>query len=170
MAAAINTNLGTLLINTYASNPVQNASGLDKGVQIQDLATCAIPAAATDLAGSLYKFCQVRSNEIPIFVEFSSTALTAGALSIGLYETNSSTVAESVTANKQLFATSVNCAAAVAQVNERFTNLALTTFGQRVWQLLGLAADNGKTYDLVATSTTAATVAGTLAMRYSYTV
>lgn len=169
MAAAVNTNLGSLLTNTYAANPVQNATGLDGAIALHRIATCAIPTSATDLAGSTYKFCQVNSSDIPLALNFSSDALTAGAISLGLYETNSATLAESTAANVHLFATSINCASAVVNVDERYTNLDTNTAGQRVWQLLGLSSDPHKNYDLVGTSTTAATAAGTLSMEYVFT-
>ena len=169
MAAAINNNLGTLLANTYAANPTQNASGLDGDRTRVCLSNCAIPVVGTDLAGSMYRFNQVNSSDIPTTIKFSSTALTAGAISLGLYESNSTTLAESTAANVHLFATSINCASAVVAQDQRFANLATSTTGQRVWQLLGLSSDPHKTYDLVGTSTTGATAAGTLSVQYDAT-
>lgn len=169
MAAAINNNLGTLLTNTYGSPPVQNQTGVDSGRLQVKQASCAIPTTGTDLAGSTYRMCQVSSGDLIEALKFSATALTAGAISIGLYESNSSTIAEGVSANDHLFATSINCASAVAPTDERFNNLAITTLGQRVWQLLGLASDPKKTYDLVYKSTTGATAAGTLGLQYTFT-
>lgn len=167
MAAAINHNNGSLLTNTYATSPAANATGLDPGSVLAKIATCAIPAVATDLANSVYTFCQVSSSDIINQVDFGGTALTAGALSLGLFVQNSLTVA--VTNSDHLFATSISFAAAVAPADKRFTNLSVTTAGQRVWQLLGLASDPETTYDLAAYSTTAATAAGTLYCRYLYT-
>ncbi len=169
MAAAVNNNLGTLLTNTYATPAVQNQTGLDGGRLCVKESSCAIPTSSTDLAGSMYRFCQVNSNDIVSSLDFGSTALTAGAISLGLYEANSTTLAENTAANVHLFATSIDCSSAVALTNERYANLAKSTIGQRVWQLLGLSADPVKVYDLVGTSTTAATAAGTLICRYLYT-
>jgi hypothetical protein len=167
MTAAINHNNGTLLANTYATPAIANLSGIDSGrVQVK-VATCPIPAVATDLANSVYTFCQVNSNDIPLGIDFGATALTAGAISIGLFVSNSLTVA--ATNSDHLFATSINCASAVAPADKRFTNPALTTAGQRVWELLGLSSDPGGVYDLAAYSTTAATAAGTLYCKYQYT-
>src|SRR6185369_3899783 len=163
MAAAINNNLGTLLVNTYATPPIANATGLDIGLQYNKLSTCAIPVVGTDLAGSTYRMCEIFSSDIVYSVFYAGTALTAGALSVGVYATNTGAV---VSAN--LFATSINSAAAVPPTDERFNNLSITTAGQRLWQLLGLASDPLTTYDLVYTSTTGATAAGTLYCRYVY--
>lgn len=168
MAAAINNNNGTLLTNIYSSTPAAaNQTGDDAGNDYTSIATCAIPSSSTDLAGSTYRMVRVNSNDIPVRIGFSSTALTAGAISVGLYEVGvAGGVAQGVSANDHLFATSINCASAVNQVDERFNNLALTTMGQRIWQLLGLSSDPVKQYDLVYKSTTAATAAGTLGCVY----
>lgn len=166
MAAAINHNNGTLLANTYANPPVFNPTGEDTSYVYTKQGTCAIPTTATDLANSVYTFCRVFSSDIPLDVIFGSTALTAGALSVGLFLPNSLTVA--ATNSDHLFATSINCASAVAPANNRFTNLSITTTGQRVWQLLGLSSDPLAWYDLAAYSTTGATAAGTLMGRYVY--
>ena len=68
-----------------------------------------------------------------------------------------------------LFATSISAASAVVNVDERYNNLATSTMGQRIWQLLGLTTDPLLYYDLTFTSTTAATAAGTLSCQYSFT-
>lgn len=167
MAAAINHNNGTLLANTYATPAIANPSGLDSGMLQVKIATCAIPTSATDLANSVYTFCQVASNDILTSIDFGGTALTAGALSLGLFVSNSLTVA--ATNSDHLFATSISFASAVAPADKRFTNLSVTTAGQRVWQLLGLSSDPGAVYDLAAYSTTAATAAGTLYCKVQFT-
>lgn len=164
--AAVNNNLGSLLTNTYASFPTFNATGLDGPYLYNKTATCAIPASTTDSAGSTYKMCQVQSGDVCEQLFFACTALTAGALSVGLY--NAGTTTEAASGSAHLFATSINCGSAVAPTDERYTNLALTTASQRIWQLLGLSADPGAIYDLTVTSTTAATVAGTILTRYVF--
>lgn len=166
MAAAVNNNLGSLLTNTYASFPTFNATGLDGPYLYNKTATCPIPVVGTDLAGSTYKMCQVQSGDICEQVFFACTALTAGALSVGLYNAGTLTVA--ATNSDHLFATSINCASAVVPTDERYVNLSITTASQRIWQLLGLSADPGATYDLTVTSTTGATAAGTIFARYVF--
>ena len=160
MAAAVNNNNGSLLTNAYATPPVANLAGADTDYSLIWTAYCAIPTTGTDLAGSTYRFGRVRSSDIIHGLSFASTALTAGAISLGLYVPNGGAV---VSAN--LFATSINCASAVVVTEERYTNLALTTAGKRVWELLGLSADPCVSYDVVGTSTTGATAAGTLLVR-----
>lgn len=159
---AITNNLSSLLTNTYAVPSTLNVTGDDSGdVQVK-LATAAI--LTTDSIGSTYRMVQVSSADIITSIKLGATALTAGAISIGLYNPNTGTVV-----SVALFATAVSAAAAVTQVDQRYVNLSITTLGRRVWQLLGLAADPGLTYDLVYTSTTAATAAGTLTCQYDFT-
>lgn len=166
MAAAINLNLSNLLTNTYATPIVLNATGEDNAYVYTKQAYCAIPVVGTDLAGSTYNMVRVFSSDIPLEVSFASTALTAGALSVGIL--NADTKTEAVTNSGHLFATSIDCSSAVAMADKRFTNLALTTIGQRVWQLLGLTSDPLQYYDLAFTSTTGATASGTLACKYKF--
>lgn len=160
MAAAINNNFGSLLVNSYATPPITNLAGADTDYSLIWTAYCAIPAVATDLAGSTYRFGRVRSSDIIHSLSFAATALTAGAISLGLYVPNTGVVV-----SVALFATSINCASAVVLTDERYVNLALTTAGKRVWELLGLSSDPGVSYDVVGTSTTGATAAGTLLVR-----
>lgn len=164
MAAAINNNFGSLLTNTYASNPVAiaNTAGSDSTWIRASEAFCAIPVVGTDLAGSQYRFFRVYSNDVIHSIRFGSTALTAGALSIGLWFPNGGAHVSS--AAEHLFATSIDCSSAVSMADRRYTNLAFTTAGKRVWELLGLSSDPVAVYDVVAVSTTGATVAGTLCM------
>lgn len=168
MTAAVNNNFSTILTGPYGSYPASNlnATGTDLSYVYVKLATCAIPTTATDLAGSQYRMCRVFSSDIPITVEFGSTALTAGALSVGIWNTNAG--AHYSSAAEHLFATSIDCSSAVAPADKRFTNLAVSTGGQRLWQLLGASSDPEQWYDLVFVSTTGATDAGTLYCRYVF--
>lgn len=162
MAAAVNNNFGNLLTNTYASNPVAiaNTAGSDRPDARMIAAYCTIPVVGTDLAGSQYRFFRVYSNDVILSLRFAATALTAGAVSLGLWLPN--TGAHVSSAAEHLFATSIDCSSAVAIGEKRFTNLALTTAGQRIWELLGLSSDPVAVYDLAAVSTTGATASGTL--------
>ncbi len=163
MTAAVNLNLGSLLTNTYATPQVANTAGSDSSGLMAWSAFCAIPAVATDLANSVYAFGRVKSSDVIHSLVFASSALTAGAISIGLFLPDSKTVA--ATNSDHLFATSVNCASAVVPTEELFANLALTLAGKRVWEMLGLTSDPVLVYDISGYSTTAATAAGTLYCR-----
>lgn len=168
MAAAVNLNLSNLLTGPYGSFPGANLNptGTDLSYEYTKTAFCAIPTTGTDLAGSTYNMVRVFSSDIPLEVRFASTALTAGALSVGILLADSKT--EAVTNSGHLFATSIDCSSAVPFADKRFTNPALTTINQRIWQLLGLTSDPLQWYDLAFTSTTGATAAGTLACRYVF--
>lgn len=158
--AAVNNNLGNLLANAYAVPPIANIAGNDGALPRRWAAYCAIPTSSTDSSGSQYRFGRVRSSDVIYSLRFGSTALTAGNISLGLWNTN--TGAHVSSAAEHLFATSIDCSSAVSPSDRRYSNLALTTAGQRVWELLGLASDPCTVYDVVGVSTTAATAAGTL--------
>jgi hypothetical protein len=163
MAAAINNNQGSLLTNVYSTPPIANVAGADGPFLRGWAAYCAIPVVGTDLAGSTYGFGFVKSSDCIFQIRFGGTALTAGALSLGLYKVTSTGIgAVAATNSDHLFATSISLASAVAPTDNRYTNLALTTAGKRVWELLGLASDPCLNYMVAATSTTGATAAGTL--------
>lgn len=160
---AITNNFGSQVSNVYGSTPaLSNQTGTDGANPCVTLSTAAI--VTTDSIGSTYRMVRVFSSDIPTSIKLSSTALTAGAVSLGLYTPQTGAVV-----NVNLFATAVSCAAAVTQQDQRFVNKAITTLGQRLWQLLGLSADPLLYYDLVLTSTTAATANGTLAIQYDWT-
>lgn len=163
MAAAINNNNGSLLTNAYATPAIANASGADRPHIDGWVAYCAIPAVGTDLAGSTYRMGRIKSSAVIYQLRFAATALTAGAISIGLrYPLSGAPLYDGSEVSANLFATSIDCSSAVAIADKRYTNLALTTAGKRVWELLGLSSDPCVEYDLTLKSTTAATAAGTL--------
>lgn len=163
MTAAVNHNNGSLTTNTYATPPVANLAGADSCSTLIWSAWCTIPVVGTDLANSVYAFGRVKSSDVIHSLVFASSALTAGAISIGLFLPDSKTVA--ATNSDHLFVTSVNCASAVVPTEELFANLALTLAGKRVWEMLGLTSDPVLVYDISGYSTTAATAAGTLYCR-----
>jgi hypothetical protein len=163
MTAAVNHNNGSLTTNTYATPQVANTAGSDSAQMMVASSYCAIPAVATDLANSVYAFSRIKSSDVIHSLVFASSALTAGAISLGLFLPNTKTVA--VTNSDHLFATSINCASAVVPTEELYANLALTYAGKRVWEMLGLTSDPVLVYDIAGYSTTAATTAGTLALK-----
>ena len=156
-----------MLVNTYATPPVLNATGSDLVPIWMKQATCAIPTSGTDLAHSVYAMCRVFSSDIPLSIKAGCTARTGGALSVGLFLPNVVTVA--ATNSDHLFATSISYSSAAVPTEQRWTNQDVTTTGQRIWQLLGLASDPEAYYDLGFYSTTAATAAGTLGLIYEFT-
>lgn len=128
--------------------------------------------AAADNANSVYRFGRVRSS-----ARISSISLlcqangSGGALDIGLYETaaNGGGVANATAANQHLFSTSVSIASAVTEPTEvGFANLNPNQLEQQVWQLLGLASDPDKDYDVAATLDTNGGTAANVAMKLRY--
>lgn len=168
MAAVVQTN-STLLSQIYGTTPgplVADYVGdyLDRGKE----GTVAV--TTNDSVNSQYRFCRVNSADSIKQLYLGSDALGGtAAVKIGLYEVNSTTVAESTSANAALFVSSVTLTTALTPTDERFNTLAGNTIGQRVWELLGLSADPGKDYDLCATLTVVAASNGKLSFRVTYT-
>lgn len=124
--------------------------------------------AAADSANSTYRCGRVKSSWALTSIKLLNDALGAGALvSIGLYNVATGGGAGAVV-SIALFAAAVAVAAAGGPTEERYNALHANTSEQMVWQLLGLAADPGLDYDLVATLTTAGGTAGNIALLVQY--
>jgi hypothetical protein len=167
MAAVVQTN-STLLTNLYGSSPaLLNSDFLDKNSVRYSEGTVAV--TTNDSITSQYRFCQIDSGDSikSILVGFDALG-GSSTIKLGLYETNSTTVAESVAGNAALFVASVSTVTAAAPTEQRFNALAGNTIGQRVWELLGLSADPRKKYDLCATLTAVAAANGKISFRYVF--
>ena len=150
-----------------------NANILNAGLQE---AVGVVEAANGDSIASKYIFCQIPSNARISRILLSCDAITSGAMDIGLYQTtdNSNTVAEVDT-----FGSAVSIASALVHSDITHesdpTGSGATNFGiedkeKMVWQLLGLSADPGRSYDVVGTLTAATTAAGTMALQVQYVI
>lgn len=160
------------------SNVLTNAYGSNPGLLVSDYFANYVPrgkegivaVTTNDSTTSQYRFCRVNSGDSPKQILLGSDALGGScAVKLGLYEVDSTTAAESTTANEALFASSVSLVSAVVPTDERFNALAGNTMGQRIWELLGLSSDPVKEYDLCATLTAVAASNGDLSFRYVYT-
>lgn len=129
-----------------------------------------VEVAASDDNGSTFRLMRLPSSAIITSLEVASDALgTSAAYDIGIYEVASNGGA-AVDADE--FASSVSMSSAVAwtQVLEEAVATDISKIGQPLWQRLGLTADPGKAYDVVATAVTAGDAAGTISMRCRYYV
>lgn len=125
--------------------------------------------AASDSAGSTYRLARVKSSWAFASIKLLNDALGAGALvSIGIYNVALSAAAPGAVVSVALFAAAVSVAGAGGPTEERYNALHAVTSEQQLWQLLGLAADPGLDYDLVATLTTAGGTAGNIALLVQY--
>jgi len=129
----------------------------------------AIAVANGDSIGSTLRFGRVHSSWRVSQLLLGCTAITGAAADIGLYDT---TKAGGNVVDVDFFASAQSLAAALA--NQDVTREAGAAQGdvskveKAIWEVLGLSADPGKEYDVVATLTAAATADGnaSLAIRY----
>lgn len=142
-----------------------------------------VPLAA-DATGSTYQLVRVPSFAIIKAVVFESEAQGAGKFSLSVYYSDS-TVDGTPVANQGLivggspggvafFAADIDCASAVLPTNETNQNsvYTLNLRDQPLWQALGLAADPGGFFDIVAVCHTTAVTTGTgrLGIKVDYIV
>lgn len=168
MAAVVQTN-STLLAQLYGKTPGPLVADY-VGDYVAHGKEGTVAVTTNDSVNSQYRFCRVNSADSIKNLYLGSDALGGtAAVKIGLYEVNSTTAAESTSANEELFVSSIPLASTVVPTDERFSELAGNTIGQRIWELLGLTADPGKDYDLCATLTGVAAANGKLSFRVVYT-
>ena len=120
-----------------------------------------------DSIGSTYRILPVRSSEsicgLAIFSAAQGASVTGN---VGLYRTARDGGA---VVSVSLFATLVDLAA-FKDASILHEELALSMFGKRVWEMLGLASDPQVSYDIVLTTAGAAIgTAGVVAMAMQYT-
>lgn len=112
-----------------------------------------------DSAASVYRLHRVRSNDRVSEMFLDSDAMGAGAaFSIGLYDVNGGAVV-----SVALFYPATVNAAALAKLNV-LTAVTPANKEKRVFELLGLAADPQKEYDVAITLTVATAAAGSAAL------
>lgn len=115
-----------------------------------------------DSIASAYILCTIPSNARIQDVLLYSDAITSAAADIGLFDT---TLNGGVVVSGQFFVAAQSLAAILTGTNLRKSAVnTVAKFEQFVWQVLGLAADPCKTYDVVVKLTAAATAAGSVAI------
>jgi len=160
--ALVNVN-SDILANVYAAAPVANPTYLDTADPYVKIGTVSVNS--TDNVGSTYRLCQVGSNDLINNIQIVGDALGGTtALSLGLYNQNGGVVV-----SVALFTTATTFVAAQFGTSVRFSAvLPAASAKKRVWELLALPADSKLIYDLVLTSTVAATTTGTVAVLYTF--
>lgn len=148
-------NLGVLANAVVTSAPIECATDI-------------VPIANGDSIGSTYRVLRIPSNCVVTDASVFTTAITTGAADIGLYQTaaNGGAVVDA-----DFFTAAQTIATASAGITVLGGNTA--TYGpanraKRVWEVLGLAADPQRDYDVVLTLTGAATAAGTTGLTLKY--
>lgn len=139
-----------------------------------------VTAVVSDSLGSTYKLVRLPSNAKVKAVHFESEAQGAGKVDLSVYYSDSTVDGTQPslqgvivpTTGSQFFASIIDCAAAVAviDVTNESGNYTLNKRNQPLWQALGLAADPGGFFDVVAVVATTAITTGTgrLGARVTY--
>lgn len=116
-----------------------------------------------DSATSQYRLHRVRSNDRMSEMFIDCDAMGAGAaFKIGLYDVTAGGVVGAAVSDALFYPATVQ-AAALAKFNT-LTAVTPANKEKRIWELLGLAADPQKEYDVVLTLTVATAAAGSLAV------
>lgn len=128
-------------------------------------------ASASASAGSTYKLVRVPTKARMKHLFFESEAQGAGAFNLSVYYSSSTidgTAAANVglivpTTGDQFFASDINCASAVASIDEinESGNNPMANRNKQLWDALGLASDPGGFFDIVAVVHTTAVTTGT---------
>lgn len=122
-----------------------------------------------DSIGSTYRLARIPSNARMSSVKIFNTAITSGAADVGLYQTaaNGGAVVDA-----DFFTAAASIASAAANGTEVAGGnvLSVANREKRIWELLGLAADPNRYYDVALTLTAATTAAGSVAMQVQFVV
>ena len=120
--------------------------------------------------GSKYIMCEVPSNAVIHLVEISSdTAIVAALADIGIYQTTQNGGA---VVDADFFGSAVDVSTAAlsnSRVEHESAVYGIEDVEKPLWEALGLASDPARMYDVVATTTVAATTGGTFSLRVWYT-
>ncbi len=168
----------SFITNLDASPAVANTAGEGGPAPTKTIEGSAV-AVASSSADATYQLVRIPSNCKVKSLLFESAAQGAGAFDVGLYyatdgENKAPTALLAAAAiDQDFFATVIDCASAVAIteiVNESGT-YTIDKRTQPIWQAVGLTADPGGMFDVVATVKTTAVTTGTgrLGVRCTYT-
>ena len=163
--AVVNTK-STAITNADATPRVFNPPHLVRGPVYT--AAGVIAVGASDSAASIYRGVRVRSSDRINTVKLACTAMSgATSYNVGLYDTAANGGAA---VSAALFVSAVDYHTGLATPTDvRYSAPALTTGEKRVWELLSLAADPIKDYDLGVALPNAPVQAGTILIEVSGT-
>lgn len=127
-----------------------------------------VAVAAADDDTSVFRCVRLPSNARIVSIRRTNSAITGGtSYGVGVHQTAANGGAA---ASASLFAAAQDLSSAGAQVEQRYTALAVTTMEQRLWELLGLTSDPRIDYDITLTGNTVGTGAGNIGLEVIYTV
>ncbi|MDB5433551.1 MAG: hypothetical protein JWP35_4667 [Caulobacter sp.] len=155
----------TALLNAVTKPKTLSPPHLTSAYQREAVGT--IVKATGDGDGSVLRFARVRSSDRVTGLSILNAALAGatGAI-VGFYETVDNGGAMVGTGNQLTVSQSI--AAATTTKTGILSGLAAADGEKRVWEVLGLAADPGKDYDIAMTLVTAGAVAGAITLFVTY--
>lgn len=154
------------ITNSDATPPVLNNPTVQHQFLRESVGT--LEAGNGDSIGSTYRLVRVRSNARISAVVLLNDALGVGAAAdVGIYRTADDGGAV-VDADLFASAAAVADASAGTDVTHESGVFGVEDVEQPLWQALGLAADPGVDYDIVATLTAATAAAGTVSAKVRY--
>lgn len=150
-------------ITNLEASPVVKTAVYDTFAKVRRKAAT-VEAANGDSIGSTFRFFRVRSSDVVSALKLYCDAITSGAADVGLYDTleNGAAVVDAdFFASAQSIASAIKTGTEIQHESDVFN---IDDVNKRVWEALGLTADPGKEYDVVATLTAAAAAAGTITL------
>lgn len=166
---AVNNVLSTAVSNRDSSPQIKNNDYLENGLVRESVA--AVVIGTGDSVGSTYRLVQLPSSaRVSELVIFSDQMGTTTAANIGVYDT---TLNGSAAVSASLFAVALDLHTAARSyydtVHSGGTD-AISKTEKRLWELLGLAVDPIKVYDVVVTLTGIADAGGNLDLVAKYVI
>jgi len=158
----------TAVSNANAQPRIQNLPGLEGGPLVRAV-NAVVPVANGDSIASIYRLGKIRSSDYVDRIRIVSADIgTTTAADLGIYNTLADSTGGTVV-DVDFFASAVSLNAGAIDSDVTFEAAAaggLYTNGERrVWEILGLASDPGKEYDVALTLTGAADAAGNVLVR-----
>ena len=164
----------TPITNAQAVPVVPNNTGNGAGGKLIEVSSSVVVVAASAVDSTL-RICRVPTNAKVKRVWISSAAQAAGKFDIGVYyPVDGPTGKADLAANaidQDFFASAVDCASAVeSEITNESGVYTADLRNQPLWQALGIAADPGGMFDIVATvvATDVTTGTGILGLSVAY--
>lgn len=160
------------ITNRDASPRVFSNAAIARAGMKMAVATCEVTNG--DSIASKFILAQIPSNAVGEIVKLYCDAITSGAADIGIYRTTAdggAAVDVDFYASAQSIASAITTGTEVqheADATDSGAGFGLADLENPLWQRLGLTADPGVVYDIVATLTAAAAATGTLGLRVIY--
>lgn len=158
----------TFVTNLDATPVVPNTAGQGGPAPLKYIDGYAT-AVASSSADATYQLVRIPSNAVVKKIIFESQAQTAGKFDLGLYYATDGVIGKAASLlaaaaiDQDFFATDIDCASAVLPTDVTNESLSYTLAKRHlpIWEAVGLSADPGGNFDIVATVHTTAVTTGT---------